>query len=212
LATSQWLEQQYGFNSSPALRRLLQRVTARLAATVSGRALERESGTALEGELLDYRWDVLVLRSNDVNAFSLGSGIIVITEGLLARVHSEAQLAAILAHEMSHQLLGHTREAIRSQSRHPDAGPHFAYDLAKEIDADTLGIKIMEVAHYDPRQALAAITLAYRDFSTLVAGMPPDWITARMANLQRRLEQQDDFLPGTENTREFARVHRQLFG
>ena len=43
-----------------------------------------------------------VLNSPDLNAFALGNGSIYINSGMLARLDNEAQLATILAHEVTH--------------------------------------------------------------------------------------------------------------
>ena len=61
LATTEYLDQRYGMNSTPELLRLLKRVGTRLAGAVHGAALDRESFQALEGDLLDYPWQVLVV-------------------------------------------------------------------------------------------------------------------------------------------------------
>ncbi len=45
---------------------------------------------------------IYIVNSNDVNAFATDQGIIFVTLGLLANVETEAQLAFILAHEISH--------------------------------------------------------------------------------------------------------------
>jgi predicted Zn-dependent protease len=49
----------------------------------------------------------------DPNAFALPGGVIIATRGLLATVKSEAELAAILAHEMGHVELSHCFDAVR---------------------------------------------------------------------------------------------------
>ncbi|MFN8389037.1 MAG: M48 family metallopeptidase [Bdellovibrionota bacterium] len=212
LTTTEWLEQRYGLNHSAELKRLLDRVASRLGATVSGRALERESNLALSGSLANQQWEVLVIKTPEPNAFSVGSGIVFVTEGLLARTETEAELAAIISHEMSHQLLGHTREAIQSQSEKLSGSPKFAYSLEREIEADTLGLKMLKVARYDLRYAPLALTLGYRSFDSVVAKPHPRWIDERLANLKQQIAESGEFLPATDTTREFNHVKRQLFG
>lgn len=216
LATTEWLDQQYGLNASPDLDRLLKRISGRLASAVNGAALERESNEALEGELLEYPWQVYVLRDNEINAFSVGSGIIFLTEGLLKRLRTEAELAAVLAHEMSHQLLGHTREAIAEQrGAVPDqsAGtPTIAYSLDREIEADALSLKLLKVARYDIRHATGPLALGYRESKEGVSGIPPEWISVRMAHMEEKINRIGEYLPATGSSREFNRVQRLLFG
>ncbi|MGZ5303154.1 MAG: M48 family metallopeptidase, partial [Bacteroidia bacterium] len=52
--------------------------------------------------------EVYVIKSSAVNAFATGNGIIVVNMGLLAKLHNEAELAFILAHEVIHYREKHT--------------------------------------------------------------------------------------------------------
>ncbi len=56
-----------------------------------------------------------ILKSQELNALSAPSGFVFVTEGLLQKVNNEDELAAILAHEVAHVVLGHGMAAI-SQS------------------------------------------------------------------------------------------------
>ena len=60
---------------------------------------------------LVYRFTVL--DSNEVNAFALPGGYIYITRGLMAYLNSEAELAAVLGHEIGHVT---ARHAVRQHS------------------------------------------------------------------------------------------------
>jgi hypothetical protein len=51
------------------------------------------------------------IKSNMPNAFSTDQGIIFVTTGLMARVQNEAQLAFILAHEISHYTAKHVKNS-----------------------------------------------------------------------------------------------------
>ena len=53
----------------------------------------------------DRRYMVAVLASDTINAFACPGGYILITEGALRELHNEAELAAILGHEIAH--IGH---------------------------------------------------------------------------------------------------------
>ncbi len=55
---------------------------------------------------LIYRFTVL--DSKDINAFALPGGYIYVTRGLLAYLNSEAQLAAVLGHEIAHVTARHS--------------------------------------------------------------------------------------------------------
>ena len=71
---------------------------------------------ALHTERADLQWHFGVLDTPDVNAFATPGGWIFITRGLLARMSSEAELAGVLAHEMSHVLQKHHLKAIQKNA------------------------------------------------------------------------------------------------
>ncbi len=122
----------------------------------------------------DIAWRVAVVRNRAPNAFAAGGGYLYLTDGALVFSASESELAAILAHEMGHQLSGHfcPRErpgffrwlfgqtgdsdevpATNVQSR--DLGSlTLVVDLAKEQEADRQAVGILREAGYDPRAML----------------------------------------------------------
>jgi len=61
-------------------------------------------------------WHFNVIRDLSPNAFAVGDGYVFITEGAIMMCQEEAELAAILAHEMGHQLAGHFCE---NSHQHP---------------------------------------------------------------------------------------------
>ena len=76
-----------------------------------------------------------------------GDGVRV-TDGLMTFTASDdAELAAVVAHELSHNLLGH-RERLNAAKRRTSE------ILATEIEADRLSVWLMANAGYDPNAAL----------------------------------------------------------
>lgn len=63
-----------------------------------------------------------VLDSPDLNAFALGNGSIYINSGMLARLDNEAQLATILAHEVTHFKEQHNLKNRRNVNASAAAG------------------------------------------------------------------------------------------
>ena len=61
-------------------------------------------------------YHVLVLDTDEINAFAAPGGLLLVSRGLLRCATSEDMVAAILAHETSHVVLGHGLSAIK-QSR-----------------------------------------------------------------------------------------------
>src|SRR5690606_16704874 len=62
-------------------------------------------------------WRFAVLDDADINAFAAPGGYVFITKGMLARLTSEAELAAVLGHEIAHVTEEHHLDAIRKQAR-----------------------------------------------------------------------------------------------
>lgn len=108
-----------------------------------------------------YRWRFVVVRDRAANAFAIGAGRIYVNDGVILGCENEAEVAAILAHEMGHQQAGHFRAAAASTGR-DEANPRVELgavtqelDPAKEREADRLALRILAAAGYDPHAALA---------------------------------------------------------
>lgn len=83
---------------------------------------------------------------SSLDAGADGDGVRV-TEGLLVfTAQDDAELAAVVAHEMAHNLLGHRERLARDRSNKAI--------LATEIEADRLSVWLMANAGYDPAAAL----------------------------------------------------------
>ena len=68
-------------------------------------------------ELERVSWRFRVLRDPQPNAFALPNGSIYITTGLLSLVDNESQLAAVIAHELTHVMRRHTYVQNRSNRK-----------------------------------------------------------------------------------------------
>lgn len=55
-----------------------------------------------------YNIEILCVKKEDVNAYALPGGYIVVYDGILKKMKSEEELAGLLAHEFSHIKLKHT--------------------------------------------------------------------------------------------------------
>jgi predicted Zn-dependent protease len=67
----------------------------------------------LDSKGFDYR--VFISASPVKNAYALAGGNIIITKGLIDVLETEAELAAVLLHEMAHIELGHCLNLIRTE-------------------------------------------------------------------------------------------------
>lgn len=131
---------------------------------------ERLGATMPEGR--SVRWSFRVLRDRAPYAFSIGGGQIYLADGVLVFARNEGEVAAILAHEIGHQLpddlsLGREKhpsgmmEGGTSQGRPPMrqivGSLTQVYDLEKEQAADRWAILILQRAGHDPFALLAVL-------------------------------------------------------
>ncbi|MET3899279.1 putative Zn-dependent protease [Devosia sp. UYZn731] len=137
------------------------------------------------------QFQVTILDSAEVNAFALPGGYIYVTRGILALASDTSELAAVLAHEISHVTLRHARartnrtrtteivDRVISGVFGGEAGADQAADRSKqslaafsqnqELEADREGIKYAGKAGYDPQAAARFLGVMSR-FATFSAG------------------------------------------
>ena len=96
------------------------------------------------------------LKSNSVNAFSTDQGIVFVTTGLISQITSEAQLAFILAHEISHYTEHHVVETFshKKKNRRQSIEQLSVYSKEKEFSADKIGLELYQKAGYSKDEVL----------------------------------------------------------
>lgn len=122
----------------------------------------------------DLPWRFGVLDAPQVNAFAVPGGTIFVTRGLVQRMRSEAELAGVLAHEISHVVKKHHLKAIQKGAQAELAGEALSLamkdanseargklvrfgtemysrglDKSDEMEADRLGVVIAARGGYD---------------------------------------------------------------
>lgn len=95
---------EYGAYANPRLQAYVNEVGQKLARQSHRSALQ---------------WTFTVLDSPEVNAFALPGGYVYITRGIMAYLDSEAELAAVIGHEIGHVT---ARHGVRQQSTATVAG------------------------------------------------------------------------------------------
>lgn len=158
--------QQYGRYEDEALQAYVSGIGQRIAA-VSHRP--------------QLQYTFTVLDSDEVNAFALPGGYIYVTRGILAYLNSEAELVAVLGHEVGHVT---ARHAVRQQSGAAATGVGATVigiltgsgDLANlanmagtalvrgygrdmELEADGIGAQYLDRMNYDPHAMIDVVRL-----------------------------------------------------
>lgn len=158
----------------------VRRVGERIAKASQIEPLQREINLRLKGYHFD--WVFNVVRNDQVNAFCLPGGKVVVFTGLLPVAENDDQLATVMSHEIAHALAHHASERIARQQKVERAAQvasgilgqispqerkeligllaagaqvgSLHYDRKQEAEADHIGIFLMTFAGYDPRQAV----------------------------------------------------------
>lgn len=114
---------------------------------------------AQRSERPDLAWTFQVLDSTDINAHSLRDRHVAVTRGLLAHLESEAELAAVLAHEISHVVCRHTSptaDAWLPEWFEP-FDPGLDRDPLDERQADQMAASLLARTQYPPRAIFEAL-------------------------------------------------------
>ncbi len=129
-----------------------------------------------------FAWEVRVVNSQEMNAFCLPGGKIVVYTGIVPVAKTKGGLAVVLGHEISHALAHHGAERMAHQKLAEigvsaagaslgdldpndrarvmqvlNAGAKFGilkYSRSHESEADHLGLYLMAAAGYNPEEAI----------------------------------------------------------
>lgn len=194
-----------GLYQDPAWQRYIQQFGARIAATT---------------ERPNLPWTFRVVDDPAVNAFALPGGFVYVTRGLLAHLTSEAELAAVVGHEIGHVTARHTAAEMSKQQviglglavgSMASAGIakyagtanqalgilYLKFSRDDESQADQLGLRYMQRVNFDPRQMPEVLRMLDR-LSTAEGGARlPTWLETHPspANRVAAIEQQIAALP-----------------
>ena len=69
----------------------------------------------LESELQNFAWEFNLVRSDDVNAWCMPGGKIVVYEGIMNLASSDDELAVVIGHEVAHAVAKHSNERMSQQ-------------------------------------------------------------------------------------------------
>ncbi len=131
----------------------------------------------------DYNWEMAILETEQLNAFVMPGGKIVVYEGILKAAQNQHQLAAVIGHEIAHVTAEHTKKKLL-QGRAGQIGISVAavllgggsygatytaqemlsqgamyglllpYKRGQETEADVIGLEYMAKAGFDPRESV----------------------------------------------------------
>ncbi|KRC83025.1 peptidase M48 [Achromobacter sp. Root83] len=154
----------------------------------------------------NWKWEVHVLSSDEINAWCMPGGKIAVYTGLIAKIKpSDDELAAVLGHEIAHALREHARERVSQQMATNlglsvlsiAMGSSAATDLGEQLtsvmftlpnsrthetEADRMGVELAARAGYDPR---AAVSLWQKMGAAEQGNAPPEILSTHPSAASR---------------------------
>lgn len=142
---------------------------------------------------------IYIVQSPVVNAFTFNDGKVFVNMGLIAAVKSEAQLAFILAHEISHFTKSHSlnifiewkkiQKGVAEYENLDDAKKAFAtnrFSREQETEADEEGFKMFSKTAYNLEEAKNALAmLHYTDYAYDDVYFSGDYIRGAFMNIPK---------------------------
>jgi predicted Zn-dependent protease len=151
-----------------------------------------------------WKWEVNLIGSKQINAFCMPGGKIAFFTGILDTLKlTDDEVAAVMGHEIAHALQEHARERIAKseltqigaavlgqligRGRYADAfqtgGSLLTLKFSRddETEADVVGLELAARAGYDPR---AAVSL-WKKMDAASKGGPPQWLSTHPAGPSR---------------------------
>ncbi|WP_292009613.1 M48 family metallopeptidase [Chryseobacterium sp.] len=151
-----------------------------IGSRIKGAAEKYYQSIGRSSDLANYQWEFNLLQSNELNAWCMPGGKVAVYTGILPVTKNDNGLAVVMGHEVSHALAGHGNERISQamvaqyggailgstisnaqwanifQEVYP-IGSQVAllkYGRNQESEADKMGLYLMSMAGYDPREAI----------------------------------------------------------
>ncbi|MCL1813225.1 MAG: M48 family metallopeptidase [Treponema sp.] len=174
-------------------------------------AAEKWAASEGQGSYLDkYQWEYTLVRSNEVNAWCMPGGKIVVYTGILPVTKDEAGLAVVLGHEVAHALLNHGQQRVSAsvlqelgasgisiftgnQSQESQALAMTIYGAGStvfgtlpfsrshESEADRIGLYLLAIAGYNPEMSVSF----WERMSALGGGGTPEFLSTHPADTTR---------------------------
>ena len=167
----------------------------------------------------EWKWEVNLIGSNQINAFCMPGGKIAFYTGILSQLKlTDDEVAMVMGHEIAHALREHARERMGKAAATNGlatigstvasvffgVNPNLTDFVAKqganllslkfsrddETEADLVGMEIAARAGYDPR---SGVTL-WQKMSAASKGAPPQWLSTHPSG-NTRIEEIQANLP-----------------
>ncbi len=192
---------------------MVKRVGADIAAAITDYYTKK----GLSKELQGYNWEFNLIDKNEVNAWCMPGGKVVVYTGLLSVTQNEAALAIVLGHEITHAVAHHGNERMSQAALMQGlsvAGDVFTKNKEQanaifknvfmpgaqvgvllpnsrkhEYEADRFGMIFSAMAGYDPTEAIPF----WQRMSKAGGTKPPEFLATHPSD-QHRIEQLQKYM------------------
>jgi predicted Zn-dependent protease len=174
----------------------------------------------LSDRLKGYNWEFNLVEDDQINAWCMPGGKVVVYTGILPMTQDETGLAVVMAHEIAHAIAEHGNErmsqqllqqvgavglmvAMKDEPAETQAiwlsvygvgttvGIMLPYSRTHESEADHLGLIFMAMAGYDPH---AAPEFWKRMAASKQGGSPPEFLSTHPSD-QTRINDITSWIP-----------------
>jgi predicted Zn-dependent protease len=209
-------------NSNPPLpvtdvqSAMVKNVGNRIAAAVTRYMRQEKMADRLSG----YKWEFNLVKSDEINAWCMPGGKVVVYTGLLPVTKDETGLAFVMGHEIAHAIARHGNErmsqmllaqtgglaldiALHDQPAETrgllltaygvgsQVGVLLPYSRTHETEADRLGMIFMAMAGYNPAEA----PVVWERMTKIQTGSKPPEILSTHPGDQTRIQNLKKFVP-----------------
>ena len=220
LSLSNQQYQQYMQSAKPSTNAANTAMVKRVGQNLANAVVAYLNANGLGSEVSQYKWEFNLVQDQQVNAFCMPGGKIVVYEGLLPVTKDETSLAIVLGHEIAHAVAKHSAEQMStamkqqygaqalgvlmagagaSSGMQQVAGTVFGlgaqgasakYSRDHESEADHLGIIFAAMAGYDPDAAVSF----WQRMSQATGGGSTSWLSTHPSDATR-IKQIQGWLP-----------------
>ena len=206
---------EHQLSNDPQKTKLVKDIGAKIQAAVEKFMADNGMASRMD----DYRWEFNLIESEEVNAWCMPGGKVVVYTGILPVTKNENGLAVVMGHEVAHAIAEHGNErmsqgllanmgavalsaALDEKPEETKAlwmtaygvgaqvGALLPFSRQQESEADQLGLIFMAMAGYDPNGAVEF----WQRMAAQGGAAPPEFLSTHPSN-QSRIENLKKLIP-----------------
>lgn len=200
--------------SSDPNEQMVKNVGARIQSAISAYLSQNNLSDRTKG----YNWEFNLVNKEEVNAWCMPGGKVVVYSGILPHTQNETGLAIVMGHEIAHAVARHGNERMSQMmlqqlggvalgvalANKPEqtrtifntayglgttVGILLPYSRLQESEADKLGLIFAAMAGYDPREAIPF----WKRMASMGGTKPPEFLSDHPSD-ERRIKDLQDYM------------------